>query len=173
MSALLALLTPRVMIPVFAALAGFVGGWSLQKHLSDGKIAGLELAQSKAETAWAQKVSEAQAAARSREAELQTLIDKQRTEADSALETIREQGRLLAVARSDVGRMRNNLAAYAAGRGAADTITACAHRASRLAALLAEGSGLLEEGRAALAECAVAADERGVKLKACVEGWPR
>ena len=169
----LAISVPRIAVYAAAVVGIFLAGMSAHKVFSDRKIAKLEAAQAQQIALWQTKVSEAQAAARQREAELQAAVDQHRTEADEALQSLRAQGALLAGVRVDADRLRKLAATYSAGRGSADSLSACQARADRLGALLADGGSLLEEGRDLVAACAVRADERAVKLRACLQAWPR
>lgn len=98
-------------------------------------------------------------------------------DARTALEDERERNAALAarIARLDADRerLRGDLATYAAGTGAADTVLACQARAATLAGLLAEGSDLLAEGGNLLAETARAHDDRAAEVRALVAAWPR
>lgn len=164
-----AFLTPLV-LRILAAAALFAAGFAWGFNTNGDRW---EAKWEKEQRRLTEAALESERRARARETELLSVVDKHRRLADDALENVREQGRLLAALRVDVGRVRDGLASYASRGGSEDSVAACQSRAGRLAALLAEGSGLLEEGRAALAECAVAADRRSVKLRACLEAWPK
>jgi hypothetical protein len=167
------LLDPRLWIAVALAAAGFAGGWSLNKMLTDRKIAGLELRYAETVGEWQKKVAEAESKARAREAELQTTVDATRETANEALSKIAEKDRAIVRLRVDRDRLHNDLAAFAAASGSQDTVAACQSRAGRLADLLGEGAGIVLEGVELARAGAVAADERAVKLTACMTAWPR
>ena len=174
------LLSPRLWIAAGIAVASFLGGMSVHKIFTDRKISALELRHAEAIASWESQVSAAHAKARETERALQSQVDAARTEAADEIRTAQElytqisvTNRQLAVARRDAAGLRNQVAAYAAGRGTEDSVAACQARAGRLGDLLASCSGLLDEGRELARAAGQAADERGVKLRACLAGWPR
>lgn len=129
------------------------------------------------------------AAARDRENALRQQVDTARAERDAAHEEIARGNalntRLLAdVARlradaADADRLRDQLAAYAAG-GAGDTTAACQARSAALATYAAELSRAADDvaqSAGTVAGVAVAAtgerDEFAADLAACVKAWPR
>jgi hypothetical protein len=81
--------------------------------------------------------------------------------------------------RLDRDRLRRDLAGFAGGPTAGDSLSSCVARAGRLAELLADGEGLVSRcgdlvrrGAELAAETSGAAEVRGIKLRACLEAWP-
>lgn len=114
-----------------------------------------------------------QAKQRDIEARWQDRADAAQKELDDARKTIDEQGRHLAGLRLDAGRLRDQLAAYAAGAAGANPGATCEDRAQALAAYAADlGAAAAEVGRTA----AIAARERdqyAAEVVACVAAWPK
>lgn len=102
----------------------------------------------------------------------QTTIDQQAAKLAAA------RGRIVRLA-GDADRLRDQLAAYAAG-AAGDSLAACRARAGGLADLLAESDRLIERGGSLVERClglaaesARAAQQRAVDQDTLYEGWPR
>lgn len=159
---------------------GVLAGMGMHKLVSDRAIARLGQEHQTQVAEWQAKVAEEESKARRREADMQAAVDREREVADESKRKISEQARKLAEQnaaiarlRDDAGGLRIQLAAYAAGRGAEDSLGACQARAARLGELLAEGGGLLAEGAELAGACAIAADDRAVKLRACLAAWPK
>jgi hypothetical protein len=165
--------TAKLVMYAGLAVAIFMFGMATHKVFSDRRIAKLDAMHAKQTAAWHAQVADAQAAARAREEELQETVDKSRETANVALARIAEQARTIVRLRGDRDQLHNDLAAYASGAGAADTVSSCQSRAARLSGLVEQGDGLLEEGRNLAAGSAEAAAWRGAKLRACVEAWPK
>ena len=79
---------------------------------------------------------------------------------------------------SDTGRLRKSLSAYASG-GPNDSTAACEQRAATLAGLLSTAAALVDEGGGLVTACAalarssaIAAEQHGTALNACVAAWP-
>lgn len=68
--------------------------------------------------------------------------------------------------------LRSQLAGYAAGQPD-DTLAACQSRAGTLAALLAEGEGLVRAHAELARSCARAHDERAAEVGALLDAWPQ
>lgn len=106
-------------------------------------------------------------------AQWQQQAEKARGDLDDERERNAALAADIVVLRATVGGLRGDLAAYAAGTGAADTVAACRARAETLASLLAEGSELLAEGGNLLAEAARAHDDRAAEVRALIAAWPK
>lgn len=130
-----------------------------------------ELAEQRTE--WSRLAAIGAARALARQQELQEAADAAREALDDAQRQISEQANRIAVLSVDAGRMRVDLARYAAARSRPDTVAACQDRAGTLAGLLAEGAGLVAEG-ANLARASSADHDRcAAEVRALLNAWPR
>lgn len=145
------------------ALAVFLGGLKVGTWRGDAKLNAL-----KAE--YAQALAKSEADARQREQKLQGVVDASKQTLDAARKRIKQQDAAIASLRTDVGKLRSDLSAYAAGQG---TGASCDERTRVLGSLAAEGAGLLDEGRQLLRQCAEANDSRAAEVKALLESWPK
>lgn len=95
----------------------------------------------------------------------------QRVHAERLVRAVATANRALA----DNGRVRAELAAYAAGGGAAggDTAAAARERAAALGLLLAEALRLDDEALLAGAEATGAAESQGDNVRALLKVWPQ
>lgn len=84
---------------------------------------------------------------------------------------IADLDRNIAALRTANSGLRNQLTEYAAGQPD-DTVAACQSRAGALAALLAEGEGLVRAHAELARTCARAHDERAVEVGALLDAWP-
>jgi hypothetical protein len=107
------------------------------------------------------------------EARWQDRADLARKDLDNAHAKIAEQARRLHGLQLDAGRLRDQLATYAAGGPGPDTLAACGDRAAALATYAAE----LGERAARLGQLARVAtidrDTYAAQIVACVTAWPR
>jgi hypothetical protein len=122
---------------------------------------------------WHQKLAAANAAALKRQQAMQLEVDTAREDLNDARTVIREQDGRIARLSVDTSRLRDKLAAFAAGSGADDSVAACQDRAATLAIAAAEGAGLLAEGADLYRQAAGIADECNAEVKALVKAWPR
>ena len=137
-----------------------------------------DLAAAKAEHAvqvadWHRQVADAAKAALGRQQALQADVDTAREDLDHARTRISEQDARIARLSVDSGRLREQLAAYAAGPGSADSLASCLTRTAALAAAAADGAGLLAEGAELYRQAARAADERSAEVRALLQAWPK
>jgi hypothetical protein len=122
---------------------------------------------------WHSQVAAANAAALKRQQDLQLAVDTAREDLHHARERIREQDSRIARMSVDTSRLRDKLAAFAAGSGADDSVASCQDRAATLATAAAEGAGLLAEGADLYRQAAGVADECNAEVTALVKAWPR
>jgi hypothetical protein len=182
------MIPPTLWIYAGVAAAVFASGmWTHRTVFSAPKIAKLELVAAEQRATWAAESTKASEIARKREGELQVSVEQARKEAQDALQQAEAQrmevdatNRRIASLRVDAAGLRDKLATYAAARSGEESCTPCLDRAKGLGALLAEsaelqsrGRDLLETGSGLAAACGDAADERAVKLKAAIDGWPK
>lgn len=106
-------------------------------------------------------------------AQWQRKADDARTAVEDERERNAALSALIVRLDADRERLRGDLATYAAGTGATDTVVACQARAAALASLLAEGGELLAEGGNLLAETARAHDDRAADVRALIAAWPK
>lgn len=168
--------------------------WRLARAQASESEALARLAREQAASAeqrrlWADESARAQAAARVREGERQAAIDAARSEVDAKREEINFNEARIAELQRNVSRLRvdrdslfNELSAFAthASRSREDSVGACQERARGLAGLLAEGAELVaacsderREGIELARQSAALAQVRAVRLKACIDAWPR
>lgn len=112
----------------------------------------------------------------------QALQDKVKVEQDAYAELQKTSAQKLAKALAtssanlaDNQRVRDELAAYAAGSGAAggDTVAAASQRAAALGLLLAEALALDDEALQVGAEATGAAESGGNAVRTLLASWPR
>jgi hypothetical protein len=130
-----------------------------------------ELAEQRAE--WSRLAAAGAAQALARQQELQEAADAAREALDDAKRQISEQTSRIAVLSVDAGRMRVDLARYAAARSGPDTVAACQDRAGTLAGLLAAGAGLVAEGTNLARTSSADHDRCTAEVRALLAGWPR
>lgn len=129
---------------------------------------------------WEAKLAQANAAARKREQSIMAAVDDARQSLAATKEVIDERNRTISTLTARVrdlsasnGRLRDQLAAYAAS----DTAAACHDRAQALATYAADATafatGAFERLGAFARECAEERDRFAAEVIACVQSWPR
>lgn len=170
--------------PLLIALA--VGGvvligwqaWQTSKLRAERDALRVELAEQRAE--WEAASAMAAALALEIQARMQQEVDNARTELDAIRRVLRQREATIRALTADIERLsadarglRDDLARFAAGPAAGDSLAACQQRSLALAGLLAEGGELVAEGAGLVAACAIAHDERAAEVRALLGAWPR
>jgi hypothetical protein len=132
---------------------------------------------SKSRAEMAERAEAAEAKQRRIENELRAKADIEKGKLDASLAENARLAGLLADARRDTGRLRDQLSQFADGGGAgSDSLAACRARAAALAAATSRGVELLEtirfRDRQLLRELAKERDDFAAEVTACVQAWP-
>jgi hypothetical protein len=155
-------------------LVGFIGGMGLHKMVSDRKIA-------KMQADWAENVIAATEATAAAEKEQRRIEQERRSDVDKAKETLGEErtrnaalAASLDLAHRRADGLRGKLQTFAtvASPAGQDPARACETRATTLAGHVADGIGLLEEGRSLFGRCAKDRDDFAAEVRALVSAWP-
>lgn len=163
----------RLILAAVSAVALFAVGYRLGGINPKADLAAAKASHAAQIADWQRQVAEANAKALARQSALQQAADTAREDLNHARDRIREQDGRIARLSVDSGRLRDQLAAYAAGTGDSDTVAACRQRAAGLAGAATEGAELLAEGVGLLREAALAHDERAAEVRALIQAWPR
>jgi Lon protease-like protein len=150
---------------VVALLLSAIGVQTFRLHTAETHLAEVKAAWA---TARAQAAEEASKAAESyRQIEQQLAATKEKAQ-DDYNAAQRKNAAALAAERAGNERLRNQLAAYAAGSGSAteDTVAACSSRAATL-------GSLLDKALRADADSAGDAEANGDSVRAILAAWPR
>jgi hypothetical protein len=174
-------------VKLLAVLAGYLGPWVwaavlgvlLATHCAVAWWVRAEvteyheLREAKAKAATEAALRKEQAKQRQIEERYQSAVNQATEALTDARKTIAQQARDISSLRLDAGGLRNQLAAYAAGRTGPDPAATPEDRSRVLAAVAAEGAELLAEGGQLLAACARDHDERAAEVAALLSAWPR
>lgn len=152
---------PRVIVA--AAIALLIGGMALE--ISDR---GARIESAKAELAQVRQQHAEQDAARQHKArELEAQYQQRTDEAAHALEEQRRaHARTAAGLRAERDRLRDQIAAYAAGGADPDSLASCRHRADTL-------GDLLDQALRAAEDRTRDAEDRAAEVRTLLEAWPR
>lgn len=153
-------------VAVVALLAGTY--WLGRSH----EAAGWRLKSAQAAAATERAIAIEQVRQREIEARWQATVDQQAQELAHARTTIAEQASRLGALRLDAGRLRDQLAAYAAGGSGADSLAACQTRAAALAAYGADLGAAAAAVAATARRAALERDQFAAEVLACVRAWP-
>ena len=122
---------------------------------------------------WHRQSAEAAQAALKRQQALQMAADTAREDLDHARTRIREQDGRIARLSVDSGRLRDELAAYAAGTAGPVSEATCHARAAALADYAARGAELLARGADLSRRAAIGEAERAAEVRALLQAWPK
>ena len=162
----------RVLLAVAWTVAAFAIGYRLGGINPKADLARAEARHAAQVADWHRQSSEAAQAALKRQQALQLDVDTAREDLSHAKDRIREQDARIGRLSVDADRLRDQLAAYAAGSGDPNPGASCPDRAATLAGLAAEGASLLAEGAELYRQAAVAESERAAEVKALLQAWP-
>jgi hypothetical protein len=165
----------KLIIWAAIGIAGFTAGMALHKLSADRKIA-------KMQADWAANVvaaTEATAAAERDQRRIEQERNETAAKAKDNLNEERDRNAALAasldLAHRRADGMRSKLQTFATRSSPAseDPAAACASRATALAAHVARGIELLEDGRQLLGRCAKDRDDFAAEVTALIESWPK
>lgn len=154
-------------VAVVALLAGTY--WLGRSH----EAASWRLKAAQAAAATERAIAIEQARQREIEARWQSTVDQQAQELSNARTTINQQAARLRALSLDSSRLRDQLAAYAAGDPGEDSLAACHARAAALASYAADLATAAAAVAIAARQSAVERDEFAAEVTALLRAWPR
>lgn len=175
MTAILTMLAAnwRLLVPLALGIVLLAVGYRLGGINPKADLRAAEARHAEQVAEWQKLRVEAATAALARQQAMQLDVDTAREDLTHARERIADQDARIDRLAVDTGRLRDQLAAFAAGTGDPNPDATCPARAAALADATAGCVDLLAEGERLYRQAALIADERTAEVKALLQAWPR